>query len=395
MTLTEMLCQLIAIPSVNPMGLEAVGEIYYESRLSDWLETYLERLGVEHARVEVAPGRCNVLGKYNAHPGAKTILLDAHQDTVPVAGMTIEPFCPRVERGRISGRGAADVKGGMAAMLYAFTRLVRERPPASANVVISFTCDEEATATGIQHLVSRWRDPAAADHWLGKPPEACIVAEPTELNVVVAHKGVLRFRITTQGRACHSSDPSQGVNAIYRMAKVLALLERQADELGDHPAPHPLLGPPTLSVGRIEGGSSVNIVPDSCRIEIDRRLVPGESVMRVMGALQAMIEQEVPEARCEPPWLSCPALASDRNRFMAEKLLKVMAGMGLARSTIAVPFCTHASTVSEAGVPTVVFGPGSIAQAHTADEFIEIEQLEQAAEIYFRFCCESAEEMFR
>jgi acetylornithine deacetylase len=220
------------------------------------------------------------------------------------------------------------------------------------------------------------------------------VAEPTELNVVVAHKGVLRFRIATQGRACHSSDPAQGVNAIYRMAKVLALLERQADELRHHPAPHPLLGPPTLSVGRIEGGASVNIVPDSCWIEIDRRLVPGESVTRVMETLKAKIEHQVPEARCELPWLSCPALAADHNRSIAVKLLEVMTGMGLTRSTIAVPFCTHASTVSEAGVPTVVFGPGSIAQAHTADEFIEIEQLEQAAEVYFRFCCGAAEETF-
>ena len=178
--------------------------------------------------------------------------------------MTIDPFGARIEDGRLYGRGACDIKGGMASMLAAFARLVREKPRGACNVVMACSVDEEHTFLGVQEMVKR-----------GLKADMAVVAEPTGLRIVKAHKGVCRWLVTTPGRSCHSSPPELGVNAIYRMARVLAGIE-QLRRRAVRSRSDPLLGPPTLSVGRIEGGTSVNTVPDRCRIEVDRRLVPGE-----------------------------------------------------------------------------------------------------------------------
>src|SRR5438067_1268556 len=212
----ELLRQLVAIPSVNPMGRDASGPEFREGRLSDFLESFFRRLGVACERTEVAPGRANVVARFDAAGATRTVLLDAHQDTVSADGMTVAPFTPTERAGRLYGRGACDVKGGMAAMLAAFERLVRERPAGAANVILSCTCDEEAGMTGIDALVRSWAGSGR--------PDAAVVAEPTGLDVVVAHKGVARWQVVTHGRACHSSAPDRGVNAIYRMARVVSAL---------------------------------------------------------------------------------------------------------------------------------------------------------------------------
>lgn len=262
----SLLKDLIAIPSVNPMGRNVTGPEYYEGRLTAYLQQHLSALGVPYEVIETVPGRANVLARLESPGATKTILLDAHQDTVPVDGMTIDPFDPVEKDGRIYGRGSCDVKGGLAAMLAAFTRLATERPAGLPHVVLSCTCDEEATSLGINHLVGSWTGSKAASRLCPRRPDMAIVAEPTELNIVVAHRGATRWRLQTTGRACHSSRPSEGINAIYRMAKVVKCLEEFADWLpGSRPA-HPLCGPATLSVGLISGGSSVNVVPDSCAI---------------------------------------------------------------------------------------------------------------------------------
>src|SRR5438876_7356089 len=167
----ELLRQLVAIPSVNPMGRNLSGPEFLEGRMSDFLEAHFRRLGVPCERIEVAPGRANVIARFES-PGAKrTMLLDAHQDTVPTDGMVIEPFTPVERDGRLSGRGACDVKGGMAAMLAAFERLVSERPAGAANVVLSCTCDEEATMLGVQHFVRSWTEPARRGSVLPSRPD--------------------------------------------------------------------------------------------------------------------------------------------------------------------------------------------------------------------------------
>lgn len=381
---SELLCELIRIPSVNPMGGTDDKNICYENRVSDWLETFFDELNVPHERVSVASDRDNVIARYEAGSTKPTILLDAHQDTVSVQGMNA-PFTPRIRDGRIYGRGACDVKGGMAAMLSAFARLVRESPQ-SANVILSCSCDEEATAMGVRQLVTYWSSHSTKSRLLSAQPDVCIVAEPTELHVVVAHRGVLRLRIHTQGQSCHASDPSQGKNAIYAMAPVVMELESQARQLSSHSQMDPLCGRPCMSVGIIQGGTAVNIVPANCTIEVDRRLIPGESPEQVWEQIRSSLSG-LDAVRCESPWLAAPALSHECNSNLAAALQAALQSVGFANARqIGVAYCTNASTISSAGVPAVVFGPGSIAQAHTVEEFVDEEQLEIAAEAYYEFC---------
>lgn len=375
------------------MGRDVSGDIFYESRVSDYLVQFFRKLGVEHRRIEIAPGRANVLAILRGTSNDTTILLDAHQDTVPVDGMTIDPFDPRVEGDRVYGRGSCDVKGGMAAMLAAFARMAEIWGDAEdATVIMSCTCDEEATSLGVNALVDSWEEPADEQTWWRRKPTMAIVAEPTELDVVVAHKGASRWKIRTSGRACHSSDPSQGVNAIYKMGHVLTALEDYAAALPEKVKPHPLCGSATLSVGRIEGGVSVNTVPDACTIEIDRRVIPREDGWAAIRDVEAFLQERAGvDFEFLPPWLVGQALADDDNGRIADTLLGNIAHvLGEPKHKIGVPFGTHASRFAAAGVPSVVFGPGSIGQAHTKDEWISVTQLRQAAEVYFHFCTQFA-----
>ena len=386
-SVTEILCQLISIPSVNPMGRNLTGEIYLEEKMSDWLVTFFQSIGADYERIEVAPGRANVIARYESASSDLTLLIDAHQDTVPVEGMTISAFEPVVKNGKVTGRGACDVKGGMAAALFAFRRLVQEKPAGAANVTLSCTCDEEATTIGICDLVKYWQEPTERSQLIQAAPDGAIIIEPTELDVVVAHRGVTRFRIHVAGRACHSSEPTQGVNAIYRMARVVSILEQYAEKLGASIQPHPLCGEATMSVGRITGGISVNIVPDLCSIEVDRRLIPGESTKEFLQDVLNFITSKIDfEIEFEDPWIDYLALGNHNNKWMADRLLECIETVDGKHQAVGVSYCTHASPVSATGVPAVVFGPGSISQAHTKDEYIEIDQLEKAAEIYYQFC---------
>jgi acetylornithine deacetylase len=385
-----LLKDLVAIPSVNPMGRFDSPDEPYESGVSNYLEALFRRLGVPYERHEIAPRRANLIARIEIPGATRTVVLDAHQDTVPVDGMTIDPFDPVVCDGRLFGRGACDVKGGMAAMLAAFCRLWETRPPAAANVVLTCCCDEESTSQGVNALVQLWKGNRQLSTLLRQRPDVAIVAEPTELDVVVAHRGATRWKIRTTGHACHSSDPTQGINAIYRMARIVACLEEYAAELPRRSPPHPLCGPATLSVGVIAGGVSVNTVPDTCTVEIDRRVIPGEDGEAVMGQVEQYLRERVDVPfDMLAPWIIGPALPDTDNGALADRLLQTAAGVVGPRRRIGVPYGTHASRIAVSGVPAVVFGPGSIAQAHTKDEWISVEQLRQAAEIYYRFCSSS------
>lgn len=378
----QLLAELVGLPSVNPMGQANFDpELHFESRVTDYLEAHLRPLGVPWTRQPIAPGRDNLVAVYTAPNANRTILWEVHQDTVPVLGMTVPPFGAEVSGGRLYGRGACDVKGGMAAMLSAFARLVRERPAHSVNVVLAFCVDEEHTFLGVQRLVAQPLPlPVAVP-----PPVYAVVAEPTSLNIVNSHKGVTRWELSTVGRSCHSSRPNDGINAIYRMARLLCAVERYAAALAAQP-PHPQLGPPTLSVGRVEGGISVNTVPDACRAEIDRRLVPGESPNEVLAQFRHALTQAEPHTPfdCSPPWLHCPALAATGSEQVCAELGAAIDAVVGQHQIFAVPYGTDASTLALAGIPAVVFGPGDIAQAHTRDEWIELAQVEQAAAILYR-----------
>ena len=383
----DLLSNLVAIPSVNPMGRDLTGPIYFEANVTEYIRQFFAKLGCPHEVIEVSPGRCNVLARYESPGATQTFLLDAHQDTVPVDGMTIPPFEPTIKDGRIYGRGSSDVKGGMAAMLWAFRRLVLEKPAGAANVIMSCTCDEEATTTGINDLVRYWQDGDGRSTLLNEKPDAAIIAEPTLLDVVVAHRGVTRFVISTAGRACHSSDPTQGVNAIYRMARLVSCLEEYAAELPGRSPAHPLCGPATLSVGLISGGASVNVVPDECSIEVDRRLTPGDNADEAYDDIRNFLTSKLDfEFDMQPPYIVSPTLSNEDNGWLADGLQQHISEVAGPHASVGVPYGTHASRTCSAGVPSVVFGPGSIDQAHTKDEWIEIDQLEKASEVYFRFC---------
>ncbi|APW60389.1 M20 family metallopeptidase [Paludisphaera borealis] len=376
--LTRLLSELVSIPSVNPMGRALSGPELLETRLSAYLESWFRDRGLHVQRQPVAPGRDNLLARYDAPDARRTVLFDVHQDTVPTDGMTIPPFEPRVEVGKLYGRGACDVKASMAAMLLAFERLCRERPQGSASVVLACTVDEEFTHLGSSKL---------AETQSGI--DLAVVAEPTQLNVVHCHKGATRWKIRARGVACHSSTPDRGVNAIYRMAHVVAALADLARDLSRTP-PHPILGPPSLSVGRIEGGLSVNIVPDACTIEIDRRMIPGETPSGCIEQVRKFLVGRLGNldgVEFDPPWVRMPALDTQLGDWVGPLSEAVQGATGRAPELIGVPFGTDAGPLGAAGIPGVVFGPGDIAQAHTRDEWVELDQVHQAAEAYYRIAC--------
>ena len=377
---TRWLRDLVSIGSVNPMGRALTGPNVFEHRVTDYLESQFRELGVRYERQAVASLRENIVAYHEPAGATSTLVLEVHQDTVPTDHMTIDPFSAEVRDGRLYGRGACDVKGGMASMLGAFTRLVKDNPAGSARVVLACTVDEEHTFLGVQRLVK--------DDLRGtcRGPVAAVVAEPTGLDIVHAHKGAVRWHLRTSGRSCHSSRPELGVNAIYHMAILLGHVERFAAELRDRPA-HPLLGPRTLSVGRIEGGTSVNTVPDRCHIDIDRRTLPGEATAGIPGELDAYLKRHVSgllDFSSGEPYLSCPALGNEGSADLVARLTSVIDDVVRPPRVVAVPYGTDASSLAEAGIPSVVFGPGSIDQAHTCDEWIDLAEVEAAGEILYR-----------
>ena len=371
---THLLRDLVRLPSVNPMGRPLTGDFLYEHRVTAYVEQFFRDLGVPHERQAVAPLRDNIVARCDVPGARRTLLFEVHQDTVPVDNMTIDPYGGKIENGRLYGRGACDVKGGMASMLSAFARLVRETPAGACNVILACTVDEEHTFLGVQHLVRRFR------------ADAAVVAEPTRLQIVHAHKGAVRWFLETTGKSCHSSRPELGENAIYRMARVLPAVEEFAEWLrgsrGD-----PLLGPPTLSVGMIEGGTSVNTVPDRCRVFIDRRLIPGEDSNGAPGQLLAWLKERVSAGipySCSEPVLSVPALGPQGSEDLVKRLGAAINAVIGSHTVHPVPYGTDASTLAGAGIPSVVFGPGDIARAHTCDEWVPLDEVEQASEILYR-----------
>ncbi len=387
--LTQTLIELVSLPSVNPMGKAVDGPEYFEYRVTEYLESLFHSLELPFERQTVAPKRDNIIarldGEVPVSAGGPLVLFEAHQDTVPVDGMTIEPWTPAVRDGRLYGRGACDIKGGMTAMLGALARLARERPPGMPTLVMACTVNEEHGYTGATALTQRWEQGGSI---LSRRPDVAVVAEPTELQVVVAHKGVVRWRTITHGRAGHSSQPQLADNAIYRMAPVLAALKRYQHDVAPTLTRHPRCGTPTLSVGTINGGLSVNTVPDRCTIEIDRRLIPGEVPLEarqhVIDYLAAALGSSE-GIEHEPPFLTGPGLPDENNGPLADAMLAAAREAGIESQQMGVPYGTDAAQFAAAGVPSIVFGPGSIDQAHTADEWLPLEQLAAASEALYHF----------
>ena len=372
--IVRLLCDLVAIESVNPAYL---GGTRGEAAIADYVEEYCRRLGLDVARQAVLPGRDNVVAELRVPGASGTILFEAHLDTVALEPMGERALRPEVRGGNVYGRGACDTKGSLAAMLVALDQLRAEARDLRVNVVLLAAVDEEYRYRGVLRFLE--------DH---RPVQAAIVGEPTDLQIVVAHKGCVRLRISTLGRAAHSSRPEDGENAIDHMAEVLLGLRRLHRQLRQRS--HPLVGSPTLSVGRIWGGTGGNIVPDRCTIEIDRRTIPGEEHQAIIAEFDASLAEVAaahPTIRFEreEPYLADWALDTPLDAPVVVAVRRACQELELDDSAVGVAYGTDASKLWALGrVPSVVLGPGSIAQAHTGDEHVPIAQLVTASALYHR-----------
>jgi acetylornithine deacetylase len=319
--------------------------------------------------------------------------------------MTVDPFGGELRDGRVYGRGACDVKGSMAAMLAAISRAASKATQRrnSPTIAIAFTVNEECGFTGVQaccdllprsskqdaEIVGGTISPA---EMFPRLPDAAIVAEPTEFNVVVAHQGVVRWRCHTIGRAAHTSRPDAGINAIYGMAKIVQTIERYHAALREAGPSHPLCGRPSACVSTIRGGVAVNTVPERATIEIDRRLGPDEQAETAYGDLVRLVAETVVAGGCrvehDPPFMQSRGLSDRQNHGLGKSLASLVRKHGCTSELVGVPYATDAAAIATTGIPTIVFGPGSIAQAHTADEFIEVEALQLATVIFHQIATE-------
>jgi len=371
----RLLRELVAIPSVNPMGREDLpAGIVGEERVAARVGQELARLGLDVALLGAA-GRRSVVAEARAGDrAAETLLVASHLDTVPVDGMEIDPFDPVVEGGRVFGRGSCDTKSGMAALLAALERVLG-RGTLRRNLIVVGEADEEHRSAGVYDVLER----------LGtRRPDWVLATEPTGLRLVHAHKGVVHARVRAHGRACHSSDPSAGRNAIVLLARAILALEASARVFPERP--HPDLGPATLSIGVVHGGQAPNVVPDEAWLWVDRRTLPGEGAESVRRELEAVLAQAglsaevvVDECREEKPPLGNAAGARP-----VEATARALADEGLSADPSPVAFGTDAGVFARVGVPSVVLGPGSIALAHTARESVPIDEVETMTRIFER-----------
>ncbi len=362
----ETLSELVRINSVNTAYDDGPGE----GDLALWIERFFARHGIATTRQEVFPGRFNVLARIPGRQRGHCLVLEAHMDTVSVKGMTIPPFDPVIENGRLMGRGSCDTKAGLAAMMHAVVDVHQGDTPPPCDILLAAVVDEEHNFRGVVRLC----DDLKAD--------AAVVAEPTELRAVVASKGVLRWKVRVRGKAAHSSKPRLGVNAIRHMARVILALEEHYEALAHKT--HPLLGPATCTISTIRGGVQINFVPDHCVIELDRRLLPGETPEAVLSDCQAVIDSlpGIDASVEQPPLLTDAALDTPPNARITTTTSQVLAELNLNPEPCGVPFGSDASKFSRAGVPAIIFGPGSIDRAHAADEYVEIDQVITALDFY-------------
>jgi acetylornithine deacetylase len=368
--LLSLLADLVRIPSMNPMGRARTGAAYTEEAVAEYVAAYARKAGMDVEVYPVVPHRPNVIARIGTGAG-HTLMLEAHLDTVYADTMTIPPFEPVVRDGRLYGRGACDTKGSLAAFLYAVTSLKAGGTKLRYNVVLAAVADEEYQFTGARTAVAR-----------GLRADFGIAGEPTGLHIVRTHKGVTRWRLHTRGTAAHSAYPERGENAIYRMGEILVRLNAYASGL-QQTTPHPVLGPPTLSVGVIEGGQAVNIVPDSCTIEIDRRTLPGETRDDVLVPVEKILS-DIREWSMDEPHLSVGGMDVAGDAAIVRLLCEAIAAEELQPVVEGARYATDAGMYNGAGIPTVVFGPGDISRAHTAEEYIEIDQLHAAVRIIQR-----------
>ena len=367
----HLLQDLIRIPSVSPHGDPGTGKKNTgEARIAEYIAEFLRKLALDVELREVEPGRPNVIGKFTSRGAKRYIAFAPHTDTVSVAGMTIDPFAAEIRDGKLYGRGACDTKGSLAAMLAALANMVRQKEFREGGLDVYFCAlmGEESGNHGAKALAES-----------GFKADFSVAGEPTNGRIVYTHKGALSYKVITRGRSAHGSLPEKGVNAIGKMAEVVQYL------LGDYARAlaktvDPVLGVPTVNVGTICGGTQSNIVPDYCEIEVDRRTVPGEAHEEIL----AMLRERFREFPIITEILSdCPPLQTDPQNPFVQKLAEATGNPKGA--LVGAPWFCDAGILAQHGIPAVAFGPGSIVQAHTADEYVEWKEVLHATQTIERF----------
>lgn len=362
--------RLVQTASVNPVLEEGgTGEAEIAALVAGWLDGW----GYATRTAEVAPGRFNVVGRRGRGSGP-VLLLNGHLDTVGVEGMS-DPFSGKVREGRLHGRGAADMKGGVACILATAASLAAEDVP--GELIVALTADEEHASLGMEALVAS-----------GVRADAAVVCEPTGLAVMPAHKGFLWIDAEVKGRAAHGSRPELGIDAIVHAGHLLVAFEAEAARLANDTG-HPLLGPASVHAGTVSGGTAPSVYPDRCQVVFERRTLPGETVdqcMREAGGVLARARQRCPalDARLKPG-LYRAATEVPVASALVEGLLGACDRAGVPGTVAGMSAWVDACYLNRSGIPAVCFGPGSIAQAHTNDEWIAISEIETGTQILTDF----------
>ena len=348
---------LVGIDSVNPsLTAGAAGE----TEIAAFVERWLQDSGLEVRIVEPVSGRPSVVAVARGPGGGKSLLLNAHLDTVGIDAMD-DPFDGRIADGRLYGRGSYDMKGGLAAAMLAAADVARA--PLLGDVIVAAVADEELASIGTEAVLAR----LTAD--------ACVVCEPTELEVAVGHRGFAGFEIETRGVAAHGSRPDLGEDAIVKMGPILVALEALGARLEDG-VRHPLLGTGSLHASLIEGGQEFSSYPERCVMTGERRTLPGETLADVERDLQGLLGPGSPDAVVR--------MLSARDAFEidpAHELVRIARTAAGTQTVVGLPFWADSALTAAAGIPTVLFGPAGEG-AHAAVEWVDIASLERCREVY-------------
>lgn len=369
--LVATLAELVRIESVNPAFSGGATD---EAAVGAYVAGALEALGMEVERREPEPGRVSVVGRLRGTGGGRSLMLYSHLDTVGVEGME-DPFSAEVRDGRMYGRGAYDMKGGTAACLAAARALAESGARLRGDLLVVGVADEETASLGMADVLTAHR------------ADAAVVTEPTELQVCLAHKGFCWMEVETFGRAAHGSRFEEGIDANLRMGRFLARLEGLERALRAS-EPHPLVGPPSLHAAVMHGGTGTSTYAAHCRLEIERRTVPGETEAGVVAQVQEILDAlaaEDPTFRARVrPFLTRESFEVSPDAAIARAVLR-HAGEVLGRepARIGMSFWMDAALLAAAGVETVVIGPAGHG-AHAAEEWVELDSVAEVAEILAR-----------
>lgn len=350
--------QLVAIDSVNPTLVPGGAG---EADLGRFVASWLEEHQVETEYQELAPQRANVVGRVRGSGGGRSLMLNAHMDTVGLGGPD-GALTPRVDGGRMYGRGAYDMKGSLAAIMVVAAAATELH--LSGDLIVTAVADEEALSIGSERIA----ETVTAD--------AAIVTEPTGLGVAVAHRGFVWLELETRGRAAHGSRYDLGIDAIARMGPPLVALAGLDERLREHGEIHPLLGGASLHASLIEGGTELSTYPERCVVKVERRTLPGETVALV----EEQLRDAAPTATVKSTFAREPLETPPDTPIVELLTRKAAAVLGNSREPIGVPFWTDAALFAAAGIPTVVFGPGGEG-AHAEVEWVALEDVDELVKI--------------